>query len=91
MRQNSVDKRPASIAEIKSQLIARGNDFVQQQKLGFVTNARHTRKLLATDPLISDDPIQLSSVDYRNGSLIFTLTRSPNAEWLRHFREYGKF
>jgi serine/threonine protein kinase len=89
MRQNSPERRPNSIAQIKNMLIARGNDFVQQQKLDALKNTVIPASEIS-DPLISS-PITLSDVDYRNGQLIFTISRSPNTRWQRHFRNMGSF
>ena len=89
MRQNSPDKRPASIAAIKNLLIARGNEFVQQQKLDAL------RKTVIPIGVMSDalinNPIALEDVDYENGYLIFTISQSPNGKWLHHFHNMGSF
>jgi serine/threonine protein kinase len=84
MRQNAPDRRPRSIAEIKNELISRGIDFVQQQKLDALRRTViPTNKV--SDPLV-DDPIRLVDVDYRNGSLILAISQEPNPAWQQQFR-----
>lgn len=89
MRQNSPERRPASIGQIKNALIARHIDFVQQQKLDELKRTVIPASEIS-DPLI-DDPIKLVDVDYRNGQLIFTISRSPNIRWQQRFRNMGSY
>ncbi len=87
MRQNSPNKRPISLSEVKNLLIARGNDFVQQQKLDALRQTVIPTSQVS-DPLI-DDPIHVTGVAYRNGDLIFTISQSPNGRWLQRFQNMG--
>jgi serine/threonine protein kinase len=73
MRQNSPDKRPASVAQIKNMLIARGSEFVQQQKLDLLRNTVIPANEIS-DPLVND-PIHVVDADYSYGHLIFTLNQ----------------
>ena len=84
MIQQDPAKRPASIAEVKSQLIARGNHFVAQQKLD---ELRRTVVPVSeiTDPMVNDPP-QLIGVDYRDRHLVFKLSKSISREWSDAFR-----
>lgn len=89
MRQHLPERRPESIAEIKTGLIARRLDFVQQQRIDSLK-----RQVIPvaeiSDPLI-DDPIRLVDVDYKYSELIFTLSQAPNAAWIRRFNNQGSF
>jgi serine/threonine protein kinase len=83
IRHSPVD-RFASIAEVKNELIARGNAFVHQQKLDAL------RKIVVpssdiTDPLVLDPP-EPESLDFDGMRLIFTLSKTPSREWIDVFR-----
>jgi serine/threonine protein kinase len=89
MRQNAADRRPPSIEWIKSDMIARQFDFVQRQKLDDL------RRTVIPTAQLSDalaiNPITLVHVEYRNGSLHFTLSATPNRGWLQQFQRMGGF
>ena len=78
-------ERPLSIAKIKDELIARGHDFVHQQRLSALK-----RTVVADsdidDPLVLN-PIELRRWDYQNGMLIFYLSQPINEMWAQAFRK----
>jgi serine/threonine protein kinase len=84
MVRQSPEDRPSSIEKIKNELIGRKNDFVSKQKLNNLK-----KRVIPTseivDPLI-DDPIRLIGVDYRDGNLIFILSRPHNGKWIQAFQ-----
>lgn len=73
--------RPASIEEIKKELIGSRNEFVTLQEL----DAKRREIVPAgAPPLI--EPIQLSSVDWKQGTLILKLNREPDRGWVARFQ-----
>lgn len=95
MVRQSPEDRPSSIEKIKNELIGRKNEFVYRQELNELKK-RVIPSSEVVDPLI-DDPIRLVNIDYRNGNLIFILSRPFNATWIRAFQNihyryalYGK-
>jgi serine/threonine protein kinase len=89
MARQSPDDRPASIDEIKKQLISRGNEFVSLQKLNQLKNTV-VRSDEPDDPLLTD-PIRLASIDFDGEQLQLILNRQPNADWIRAFHSIGGF
>jgi len=88
MRRQSPAERPASIAQIKQELIARGNDFVSQQRLSSLRNTVIPESEL-DDPLILE-PIRLVGVDYdEQGQLILQLSQRINNVWAEALRNFG--
>jgi len=90
MRQNSLEKRPASIGVVKQELIARNHDFIQRQRLDTLKNTIIPTTTVS-DPLI-DTPVKITDFDYDNGELILTLNPTPNQLWMRQFlgmRDYS--
>lgn len=84
---NPEPARRLSIAEVKRELIARGNEFLCIQRL----NALKTEVILETDvddPLIRN-PISIQSVDFRSETLYLTLSAAPPLNWVTIFREIG--
>jgi len=83
LRQSPIE-RPASIGEIKKQLIARGNDFVQQQHLSELK-----KKIIPDtemdDPLVLNPP-KLVDRRWEDGWLIMTLDQPVNPNWIQCFR-----
>lgn len=81
--------RPASIYEIKQQLIARKNDFITQQRL---SELRQTVIPIGEidDPLILDPP-RLVEVDYRNGELLLRLQRPVTPKWVQEFHNFNHY
>jgi hypothetical protein len=83
------EQRPGTIDVIKQQLIARGNDFVSQQKLNQLKNTVIPTSVI-DDPLVTD-PVRLEEVDYRKGELIFRMSRPVNDKWERAFKSLINF
>lgn len=74
-----------SIADVKRELIARGNEFLRLQRL----NALKTEIILETevdDPIIRQ-PITIQSVDFKDETLYLTLSTVPPTDWVKAFRE----
>jgi serine/threonine protein kinase len=90
MVRQSPDDRPSSIAAIKRELIARGNDFVSQQRLDRLRSTV-IRESEIDDPLIAD-PIRPVRVDYSDdGRLDFELSQVPTPQWVRAFVSQGSY
>jgi serine/threonine protein kinase len=89
VRQSPTD-RPSSIAEIKRELIARGNDFVLQQRLSQLKNAVIPEN--AVDDPIFANPITVGGVTYSDdGRLEFELNRAPTPSWIYTFQNLGSY
>lgn len=84
MRQQNPSDRFQSIAIVKKELIARGNQFVEQQKLD---NLRKTvvKDSQVTDSLVTDPPV-LTNVVFTGSALEFSLSRRVNSNWIRTFQ-----
>ncbi len=84
IRHSSAD-RPASIEEVKLQLIGRKQEFVTQQRISALDQT-----VIPTtdidDPLIADPP-RLVNFDYKHGTLTLVLSRKINANWIEAFRD----
>jgi serine/threonine protein kinase len=90
MVRHSASDRPASIADIKRELIARGADFVSQQRLSQLKGTVISAKEI-DDPLIAS-PIKPVGVTYADDSrLEFELDRTPTPEWVRCFVSLGSY
>ena len=91
MVRQSPDERPSSIAEIKRELIARGSEFVSQQRLSQLKGTVVSES--EAENLIADDPVRPVAVDYGASKLLmFELNRIPPAQWVQTFlglRQYG--
>ena len=89
VRQDPAD-RPSSLDQIKSELIARKNDFVTQQRISELKNA--VVPVREVDDAIVADPIRLVGLDYRpDGVLILKLSQSVNATWVQAFQNIGNY
>jgi serine/threonine protein kinase len=82
-------RRYSSIDELKKDIMGRGQLWASRQRLASL-RAEVVRDSEIDDPLIRTPP-QISAYDYRNGSLIITLTPSPSADWIGAFRSQGGF
>lgn len=81
MIQHNPEARPATIEEIKKELIGRRNEFVAFQELD---EKRREVVPASTPPLV--EPIQLVDVDWRQGTLILKLNREPEHGWVQRFQ-----
>jgi serine/threonine protein kinase len=72
------------LADVKRELIARGNEFVSLQRL----NSLKTEVIPETevdDPVVSN-PISLVGVNYQEGELVFELSTVPPPNWIMAFQ-----
>lgn len=77
-------QRPASIDELKRQLIARGNEYFSRQRL----NALKTQVIAeseAGDSFLAN-PIRIVSADYLEGIVYFKLNTTPTPNWMAAFK-----
>ena len=81
LRQDS-SSRP-SVADVKRQLIARGNEFVSVQRLDSL-KSQVVPDTEVNDPILRN-PISLVATDFQNDSLVFELSIAPNSNWIRFF------
>jgi serine/threonine protein kinase len=75
-------RRP-SIAEVKSELIARGSEFLSAQRLNSL-RSEVIKETEVDDPLV-ENPVQIVSADYRDGHLIVRLSPVPPPNWIMAF------
>jgi serine/threonine protein kinase len=91
MIRQSPAERPGSIAEIKRELISRGNEFVLQQKLSQLKSTVVPESEI--DDLLIANPIQVVDIDYADdGRLEFELSQAPPRQWAITFtnlRDYA--
>lgn len=76
--------RFGSIADVKNELTARSNIFVQQQKIDALRNTVVPASDIA-DPLVLDPP-RLESIDVDGGRLVFRLSKEPSDAWENTFK-----
>lgn len=79
------DQRPQSVAEVKNELIARGNQFIQQQRLEALKK-QVVPESEVNDPIISDPIHAVEKVDYERGVLTLRLNRPVTPKWEECFR-----
>ncbi len=78
-------ERPQSIARVKEELIARGNQFVQFQHLETLKK-QIVPESEVSDPLIADPIRAVETEDYSNATLTLRLNRPINEKWELCFR-----
>lgn len=83
MRHQDSSQRP-SVGDVQRELIARGNEFVSVQRLNSL-RSEVISDAEVDDPIVRN-PIQLASVDYRQGTMIFTLSAAPPPNWIMAFQ-----
>jgi len=82
MIRQSPAERPSPIRAINDELIARGNDFIESQKLNQLKQTVVPESEI-DDPLILN-PIELVDVDYDNHHhLVFKLSQDLNMDWVQ--------
>jgi hypothetical protein len=81
MIQHDPNSRLSSVAMVKRELIARGNNFVLQQQL----DAR-TQAIIPAGTADKLQPIEIADVDWENGAFILKLNREPEEPWKYSFR-----
>jgi serine/threonine protein kinase len=85
MMRQSPGERPASIAALKNELIARGNEFIQRQKIDALKN-EVVPESDVDDPLILDPIRAIEKLDYTNNALTLGLNRPVTRKWEECFR-----
>jgi serine/threonine protein kinase len=81
MRQQRQESRPASIAELKKQLIGRGNAFVAQQSLD-----SETKKVIRQGEPPIFVPITLTGADWDGQILTLSVSHAPPGHWIARFQ-----
>jgi serine/threonine protein kinase len=84
MMQQLPDQRPNSIDEIKKELIALNNAFINRQKLSEL-NKTVIKTSEISDPLVIT-PVKIINVDYSQGKLVLKLSQNVNARWIQAFK-----
>jgi serine/threonine protein kinase len=79
--------RPQTIEHVKNQLIARGHEFVEKQRLDALKSTVVSTKEI-TDPLLSDPP-RLVHAEWDNTVLTLTLSQPVNEKWVWALRNMG--
>jgi len=89
MLRQSVQKRPASIEVVKSELIGRKQEFVTRQR---ISELKQTVVPVTDldDPLIIDPP-RLVNFDYEPGVLILFFQQSVNTKWIDAFHNIARY
>jgi eukaryotic-like serine/threonine-protein kinase len=82
MTQQDPSRRPASVEEIKKELLKRKNDFVVLQRLD-----ESKRKVVPAYRPDEVAPVELVHVDWDGDVLTFTLNRAPERGWIDRFRQ----
>lgn len=83
-------KRPQSIRTLKEHLIARGNDFVTQQKLSALKQTVIPSTSSDDDALILSPP-EIVGAKWENGYLFLTLSQNVNDLWAACFNNIGNY
>lgn len=89
MIQQSVEKRPNSIADVRSKLALYRNEFLTAQRVdalrGTVVEASSV-----VDPIVAD-PIRVIDRDWDDGVLTLILSQPINSKWIKAFQSsYGR-
>lgn len=82
MIQQLPQQRPASILEIKRELIGRKNAFVAIQKLDAAK-----RIVIPMEQPHTVAPLRLVGADWNNGALTLELDRIPEVGWIERFKQ----
>jgi serine/threonine protein kinase len=83
-------ERFSSIDELKLELIARGNEFVNRQRISKLRNTVIPASEI-DDPIVAD-PIRLVGIDCeRDGVLVLKLSRTPTPGWVGTFGRIGNY
>jgi hypothetical protein len=84
---NPEPARRLSIAEVKRELIARGNEFLSIQRLNSL-KSMILRETEVDDPFIGN-PITIQSIDFKAETLYLTLSAVPPQKWVTAFHGSG--
>jgi hypothetical protein len=85
MIRQSPTERPASIEEVKRQLIGRGTEFITHQRISELKDTVIPVTEI-DDPLIVN-PIRLINFDWKNNKLILFLSQPVVKKWISIFRQ----
>lgn len=85
MIQQQPEQRIRSVTKIKEELMGRGSNFVNLQRLDSL-KTQVVPELEVSDPLIADPIHAVEKLDYRNGVLTLRLNRPVNTKWEECFR-----
>jgi hypothetical protein len=87
MMRQKADQRPSSITGVKEELISRGHQFVELQKLDALKRQVVPESEL-NDPLITNPvrPVSKEDYDHRTGTLTVKLNSAVNGKWEECFR-----
>lgn len=83
MIQQSPESRPATIDAIKKLLIGAQNSFVVRQSLSIA--AQVVAPITTPDDPLVRNPVQITSTDWRDNTLILGLHPAPNDMWRQTF------
>ncbi|MBZ5512228.1 MAG: serine/threonine protein kinase [Acidobacteriia bacterium] len=84
MRQQVPERRP-TVAAVKEELIARGNEFISQQKLDALKK-QVVPETDIDDPLVRNPITLIAPEDYDKDQLVLKLSGAPNPQWIRLFQ-----
>lgn len=85
MLQQRPEQRLQSVTKVKEELIGRGNEFIQLQRLGALKKQVVPESDLS-DPIVSDPIRAVEKLDYRNGTLTLKLNQPVTKRWEECFR-----
>src|SRR6266478_3648295 len=85
MMQQRPEQRIQSVARVKQELIGRGNNFVNLQRLDLL-KTQVVPESEISDPIVADPIRVVEKVDWRNGTLTLRLNQPINAKWEQCFR-----
>lgn len=80
MRQQNPAARPASIADVKKELIGRKNEFIALQEL-----STKTKEVVRTAAPGEVEQVTITNVNWAGSTLTLTLNRSPEPGWIQRF------
>jgi serine/threonine protein kinase len=80
------EERPQSLSKVKEELIGRGNQFIQFQRLETLKN-QVVQETEINDPMIADPIRVVEKDDYSNGVLTLRLNKAINQKWEVCFRK----
>jgi serine/threonine protein kinase len=89
MLQQIPASRYSDIGEIKKELIARGDEHINLQKLSKLQETVIPTSEI-DDPLVAD-PMRIIGVDWENNTLSILLNHQPNPNWLWSLRNMGSY
>jgi hypothetical protein len=79
------EQRPQSVAVVKDELVARGNDFIHRLKLDALKGEVVPEGELS-DPIVSDPIRAVEKLDYQNHALTLRLNQPVTPKWEQCFR-----